>query len=158
VNVNPERHEAMASSGEEEGGTESRSATQRGRGRGRGRGKGRGGVALQGLVQMRSCDVDPAAASMAALYANTVSMVQYDWLTVPDEFMTPLKMPAVNQFVRCIPEIDFRFMSTGEEYVLVGTGNTMPDNFRKWIYCMHQVDLLRGLFTVVNLIWRDSRI
>jgi len=30
-------------------------------------------------------------------------------------------------------------MSTGEEYVLVGTGNTMPDNFRKWIYCMHQV-------------------
>ena len=50
-------------------------------------------------------------------------------------------MPAVNQFVRCLPKLDFRFRSTGEEYVLVGTGMTMPENFRKWIYCMHQVNM-----------------
>lgn len=82
-----------------------------------------------------------SSSSVEALQTAHIDIIKQPWLSIPREFMNPLKMPMVNQFVRCIPKMDFRFLSTGEEYVLVGTGNTMPDNFRKWIYCMHQVNL-----------------
>jgi len=111
-----------------------------GRGRaGGGRGRANAAPPLERLLRPSAADKERGNASVTALQSSGPEVVREEWLSVPDEFMKPLKMSVVNQFVRCIPEKDFRFRSYGEEYVLVGTGNTMPENFRKWIYCMHQV-------------------
>ena len=68
-----------------------------------------------------------------------VNVIRKRWLSLPSAYMKPLQMCAVNQFVHCVRKLDTRFLSTGSEYVLVGTGASMPDHFHQWIYCMHQV-------------------
>ena len=138
-----------------------------GKGKAGGRGRVKGGAAKNAVVPLdrllRPSVVDERRgdSSITALHEDGPLLEKRDWLSVPDEFMNPLKMSVVNQFVRCIPKADFRFQSTGEEYVLVGTGNTMPENFRKWIYCMHQVNVFSESFVFElftdSFTWRFSR-
>jgi len=72
-------------------------------------------------------------------------IMRRDWLELPSCYMRPLKMCAVNQFVHCVDKLDSRFLSTGPEYVLVGSGTSMPDHFHWWIYCMHQVNRVQNI-------------
>jgi len=78
-----------------------------------------------------------------------VDVIRKGWLSLPLAYMKPLQMCAVNQFVHCVRTLDSRFLSSGSEYVLVGTGASMPDHFHQWIYCMHQVirNSIFGIFT-----------
>jgi hypothetical protein len=73
------------------------------------------------------------------LYQAGIDVIRKDWLQLPSEYMRPLRMCAVNQFVHCLDKLDSRYLSHGPEYVLVGTGTSMPKHFHMWIYCMHQV-------------------
>ena len=79
---------------------------------------------------------------------QAANVVRKGWLTLPMAYMKPLQMCAVNQFVHCVTTLDSRFLSSGSEYVLVGTGSSMPDHFHQWIYCMHQV--IRKYFSDIS--------
>ena len=68
-----------------------------------------------------------------------MDVIREEWLRLPDFYTEPLRMCAVNQFVHCVRSLDSRYLPNSAEYVLVGTGTSMPDHFHQWIYCMHQV-------------------
>jgi|LauGreDrversion4_2_1035121.scaffolds.fasta_scaffold410102_2 hypothetical protein len=73
------------------------------------------------------------------------SSVQKEWLTIPDFFMNPKRMCAVNQFVHVTSDLDCSFLSSSCELVLFGSGTALPEHFRWMIYVTEMVSgYLRG--------------
>jgi hypothetical protein len=104
-----------------------------------GRGRKKAAPPLERFMPVLNANPDRFRDAVEQVQRVGRPVVKADWLAIPKELMEPLRMPMVNQFVRCVGESEFRFKPSGEQYVLVGTGNAMPESFRKWIYCMHQV-------------------
>jgi hypothetical protein len=67
------------------------------------------------------------------------SCVKNDWLSVPEFFMNPKRMCAVNQFVHVTSELDGSYLSSSCELVLFGTGTSLPEHFRWMIYVTEMV-------------------
>jgi len=95
----------------------------------------------------------PMMIDLHALHNTHLELIQNEWLKIPDDFVKPKKMCAVNQFVHIVTELDESFFSTSCELVLFGTGNSIPDHFRYMIYCMEMVNQLpsiKGSFVPIH--------
>jgi hypothetical protein len=106
------------------------------------------------LSSAPSCNHLPIHVDMQSFREPDIEMIENNWLQIPDEFINPKKMCAVNQFVHIVQELDDSYYSTSCELVLLGTGNSMPDHFRYMIYCVEMINQLpsiKGSFVpVVN--------
>ena len=91
-------------------------------------------------INSRSANASVISETVAReLHQTGVPVIQKDWLIPPEKYMKPLLMCAVNQYVHCVDSLDSRYLSHGAEYVLVGTGTSMPPHFHWWIFCMQKV-------------------
>lgn len=80
--------------------------------------------------------------NVTLLHNPGLPCINKPWLDIPDQFMKPKTMCAVNQFVHIVSELDTPYLSTSCELVLFGTGTSFPEHFRWMVYCMEMVSEL----------------
>jgi len=76
---------------------------------------------------------------ISGLYSESLPVASRPWLSIPESFLKPMKMCAVNQFVHIVPELNESYMTHTCELVLFGTGSSIPEHFRHMVYCMEMV-------------------
>ena len=74
------------------------------------------------------------------LEVDELETVEEGWLQIPDQFISPKTMCAVNQFVHVVSELSDLYMSSTCELVLFGTGTSIPEHFRWMIYLAEMVN------------------
>jgi hypothetical protein len=73
------------------------------------------------------------------LEIDNLELIDEGWLKIPEQFIAPKTMCAVNQFVHVVSELSDLYMSNTCELVLFGTGTSIPEHFRWMIYLTEMV-------------------